>query len=321
MGQNEPVTARAVSTSLALAGTVAVGILTALQVRANGQLGLLIGDSNLAAAYSFTSGLVLITAITVAVPAGRRGLARLGHRVRAREIPWWMLAGGLAGAFTVTSQSIAAGIIGVSLFTVGFVAGQIVFGVVIDRIGYGPSGIVPVTMRRVLGAAVALVAVGISVTGPGLGGVPVWMLILPFAAGAGVAWQQATNGRLRQATDSALTATVVNFLGGTLALLVIASVRLAVSGAPQSWPAEPWSYLGGALGVGYILLSAALVRRTGVLLLVLGSVVGQLLAALVLDALWPAPASPGLLQEIVIAGIALVSVLIVALPWRRRARA
>jgi transporter family-2 protein len=76
-----------------------------------------------------------------------------------------MLAGGLAGAFTVSSQSITAGIIGVSLFTVGFVAGQIVFGVVIDRIGYGPSGVVPVTIRRVVGGAVALLAVGISVTG------------------------------------------------------------------------------------------------------------------------------------------------------------
>lgn len=309
------------ATVLALLGTVAVGALTALQVRANGQLGHRIDDSTVAAAFSFGSGLVIVAAVAVLVPAGRRGLRALGAGVRERSIPWWMLAGGFAGAFTVSSQSITAGLIGVSLFTVGFVAGQVVFGLVIDRVGYGPSGIVPVTMRRVIGGAVALVAVGISVAGGNLGGVPWWMLLLPFVSGGGVAWQQATNGRLRSATDSALTATFVNFLGGTLVLLVIAAVHVGVVGMPGTWPDDPWPYLGGALGVLYILLSAALVRRTGVLLLVLGSVVGQLIAALVVDSLWPAPASPGLAHELLIAGIALASVLIVVLPWRRGRRA
>ena len=36
--------------------------------------------------------------------------------------------------------------------------------------------------------------------------------------GAGIAWQQATNGRLRHRTGSALTATLVNFIGGTILL-------------------------------------------------------------------------------------------------------
>ena len=313
--QNEPVTSGRAATALGLLGTALVGALTALQVRANGQLGHRIDDSTLAAAFSFGSGLVLITVIAALTPAGRRGIRALRDGISAGGIRWWMLAGGLAGAFTVSSQSITAGIIGVSLFTVGFVAGQIVFGIVIDRVGYGPSGVVPVTIRRVIGGAVALLAVGISVTGGNLTGVPWWMLLLPFLAGGGVAWQQATNGRLRGATGSAIAATAVNFVGGTIALVLIAAVHVAVVGLPERWPSDPWPYAGGALGVGYILLSAALVRRTGVLLLVLGSVVGQLATALVLDAFWPAPASPGLGHEVLVALIAVASVAIVVVPW------
>lgn len=317
LGQNEPVTSGRAATAFGLLGTALVGALTALQVRANGQLGHRIDDSTLAAAFSFGSGLVLIAVIAALTPAGRRGLLALRDGVRAGSIRWWMLAGGLAGAFTVSSQSLTAGIIGVSLFTVGFVAGQIVFGILIDRIGYGPSGVVPVTVRRVTGGAVALVAVGISVTGGNLTGVPWWMLLLPLLSGGGVAWQQATNGRLRGATGSAMAATVVNFFGGTIVLVLIAAVHVVAVGLPTSWPSDPWPYLGGALGVGYILLSAALVRRTGVLLLVLGSVVGQLVTALVLDAIWPAPASPGLAREVLVALIALASVAIVVVPWSR----
>ena len=56
-----------------------------------------------------------------------------------------MLAGGAAGALTVATQGLAVGVIGVSLFTVGVVAGQAMNGLVLDRVGYGPAGVVAVT--------------------------------------------------------------------------------------------------------------------------------------------------------------------------------
>ena len=58
-------------------------------------------------------------------------------------------------------------------------------------------------------------------------------------------------------------------------------------------PAEAWLYVGGAVGVLYIFLSAALVAHTGVLLLGLGVVVGQLLTSIAIDALWPVASGPG----------------------------
>ncbi|MGZ8805447.1 MAG: DMT family transporter [Microbacterium sp.] len=302
---------------IALGGAVLVGVFTALQARVNGQLGSRLDDGLVAAAVSFGSGFVILIVLSAVVPAGRRGFSALVTGVRTRGIPWWMLAGGAAGALTVATQGIAVGIIGVSLFTVGVVAGQALSGLVLDRIGYGPAGVVAVTTPRLIGGALALVAVGIALTGDGLRGIPLWMLALPLLTGIGIAWQQATNGRLRQRVGTPLTATFVNFAGGTIILVVAAVVHVALVGPPEPFPVEAWLYTGGAIGVVYIFMSAALVAHTGVLLLGLGAVVGQLATSFALDALWPAPASPGFVQELAMVLVALLSVVVATVPWRR----
>jgi transporter family-2 protein len=304
----------------ALGGAVLVGVLTAVQARVNGQLGLRLDDGFVAAAISFGSGLVILLVLSSALPVGRRGARALADGIRSRSIPWWMLAGGAAGALTVATQGLAVGLIGVSLFTVGVVAGGAVSGLVLDRVGYGPAGVVAVTVPRVAGGALALGAVALSLVGEGAQSVPWWMLLLPFLAGAGIAWQQATNGRLRQRVGTPLTATLVNFIGGSAILVTAAFVHIAVVGAPEALPTEPWLYTGGALGVVYIFLSAALVAHTGVLLLGLGAVVGQLTTSLVIDAVWPTPASPGPMQGTAMVALALASVVIATTPWGRARR-
>jgi len=305
---------------IALGGAVLVGVFTALQARINGQLGARLDDGLVAAAVSFGSGLVILIVLSAALPAGRRGYTALIDGVRSRGIPWWMLAGGAAGALTVATQGIAVGIIGVSLFTVGVVAGQALCGLILDRVGYGPAGVVAVTVPRLIGGALALVAVGIALTGDGLSGIPLWMLVLPLLTGIGIAWQQATNGRLRQRVGTPLTATLVNFAGGTILLVLAAAIRVGIVGMPASFPAEAWLYFGGAIGVVYIFMSAALVAHTGVLLLGLGAVVGQLGMSFALDALWPAPASPGPVQELAMVLVALLSVVVATVPWGRLRR-
>jgi len=305
---------------LALAGAVLVGALTAIQARLNGQLGLRLDDGLVAAAISFGSGFAVLVVLSAVLPSGRRGVRALARGMRERTIPAWMLAGGLAGALTVATQGLAVAVIGVSLFTVGVVAGQTINGLALDRIGYGPAGVVAVTIPRVAGGVLALAAVGISLLGGVADQVPLWMLVLPVLAGLGIAWQQATNGRLRQRVGSPMTATLVNFGGGTVILVVAAAVHVAAAGPPAPLPEELWLYLGGVTGVVYIMLSAALVVHTGVLLLGLGSVAGQLVTAFALDAAWPAVAAPGWQIELLMVAVALGSVVVAAAPWRRRGR-
>ncbi len=309
------------SPGIAVVGAVLIGSLTALQARINGSLGAEIGDGILAGAISFGSGLVIMIVLTAVLPAGRAGFRRLIAGLGDRTVPVWMVLGGAAGAFTVASQGLAVATVGVALFTVGFVAGQTTGGLLLDRFGYGPGGVVPVTIRRVVGALLALAGVAVCLAGVRVGGIPLWMLIVPVIAGAGVAWQQGTNGRLRVRVQSPLAATLVNFAGGTAVLVVAVAVHIALVGAPRAAPTDPWLYLGGALGVVYIFLSSVIVQRTGVLVLGLGSVVGLLSTSVLLDALWPAPAAPSTGVAVLAASVAIAGVVVAAVPWRRSRRA
>ena len=179
---------------------------------------------------------------------------------------------------------------------------------------------VAITVPRLIGGLLALVAVGVSLQSDVLQRVQWWMLVMPVIAGAGIAWQQATNGRLRQRVGTPLTATLVNFFGGTVVLVIAAAVHVALVGAPAALPTEPWLYLGGVIGVTYIFMSAALVVHTGVLLLGLGTVAGQLVTAFALDALWPAAASPGWTTELLMVIVAGAGVVIAAAPGAARRR-
>lgn len=302
---------------VALGGAVAIGAMTAVQARINGVLGVRVDNGIVAGFLSFAVGLLALVVVIPCIPSARRGVGRLWRGVRGRTVPFWMLLGGACGALTVSTQGLTAGILGVSLFTVGVVAGQTLNGLVLDRIGFGPAGVVAVTPGRVLGGALALAAVAVSLSGDVLASAPLWMLLLPFAAGVGIAWQAATNGRLAQRVDSPLTATLMSFIAGTCVLLVAAAVSVAVRGMPAPLPTEPWLYLGGFLGFGYILLGALIVAHTGVLLMGLGSVLGQLVTSVAIDLLWPASAGPALWQLLVMVLVAVASV-VVAIPRRRR---
>lgn len=303
---------------LALVAAVLIGALTAVQARVNGQLGVSLDDGLLAALVSFAVGLVLVVIISVSTEQGRKGIRALGVGVRSGGIPIWMILGGVAGALTVATQTLTVAIIGVSLFTVGMVAGQAVCGLVVDRIGFGPAGVVAITVPRVAGGVLALIAIGVSLSGDVLANTPWWMLLLPFLSGIGVAWQQATNGRLRIKVGTPIVATLTNFVGGTTVLAIAAGISVLVKQQPVVFPSEPWLYLGGAMGLVYILMSVALVARTGVLLLGLASVVGQILASVLLDVIWPASSALAPVQATIMVTVALVSVVVATLPWRKR---
>ncbi|WP_221585868.1 DMT family transporter [Microbacterium sp. G2-8] len=312
--------ARAFALILGVGGAIAVGALTALQARLNGVLGTGLDDGFFAAAISFGSGFLILVVLALLLPSGRAGVRRLVDDVRAGRVPAWMLCGGAAGAFSVATQGLTVGVIGVALFSVGMIAGQTVNGLVLDRVGFSPAGVAPVTIGRLVGAVLVVAAVVVSLGGGVIGAVPAWMLVLPFLVGAGVAWQTATNGRLRLTIGSALTATLVNFAGGLGILVIAALISVGATGWPTAFPTEPWVYTGGALGVTYIFISAALTPRTGVLIMTLGSVLGMLTSSVVFDLIWrPAlPADPW--RQTAMVALALAGVATAVAPWHRLRR-
>lgn len=303
---------------LALVCAMICGAGVALQSRINGELGRRLDDGITAAVISFGSGLLILIVAMAIAPVGRRGLRRLVHALRGRELRWWYVLGGAAGAFLVMSQGVAAAVLGVALFTVAVVAGQTVSGLVLDRVGLGPGGRRPITPARLAGAVIALGAVTWAVSAQLGGGAPVWLLLLPLIAGLGMGWQQAVNGQVRVVARSALTATFVNFVVGTTVLLVLMAIDWGVRGLPNPLPADPWLYLGGAIGCVFIAAAALLVRITGVLLLGLATVAGQLVTALLLDLLAPSPGTHVAFSTIGGTLLALVAVAVASIRWGGR---
>jgi transporter family-2 protein len=303
---------------LAIIFAVACGGLTALQSRINGGLAGAIDDPHTAAVISFGSGLIILFIALALWRPGRRGLGRVVEALRDGRLAWWMVLGGLAGAWFVTTQGLSASVVGVALFTIAIVAGQTIGGVLFDLVGLGPGGRRPLTAPRVIGAVLALAAIVWAVSAQVARDVPILVMALPLVAGVGSAWQQAINGRVRSVAQSALTATVVNFAVGTAALIVVMVVHAASVGWPTSMPGQWWLYAGGALGCIFIAGQAVLVRIVGVLVLALCGVAGQLATALALDLL--APTTGAGVDAATIGGtvLALVAVAIASVRWSRR---
>ncbi|MFD6694342.1 MULTISPECIES: DMT family transporter [Micromonospora] len=297
----------------------ASGVMVAVQSRINGELGVRLADGIDAAVVSFGVGLLILLVLVPATPGGRRGLAALRGALRSGALRPWQCLGGVCGAFLVATQGLTIGALGVAVFTVAVVAGQSGSSLLVDRAGIGPAGRQPVTPNRLIGAVLTVLAVLLAV-GDRLGDPHALALaLLPLAAGVGIAWQQAVNGRVRAAAGSAMTATLVNFTVGTAALLVTFAVDLAVRGRPAgAFPDEPWLYLGGPLGIVFIALAAALVRFTGVLLLGLATIAGQIVGAVLLDLLLPTAASHPGLDTLLGAALTMVAVLVAAFGPTRR---
>ena len=303
--------------ALAVAGAVACGALVAAQSRINGELGHELGDGYLAAFISFGSGLVIMAVIAAVVPNTRRGVMTTLRGIRNREVPWWYILGGLSGALFVLSQGLTAALLGVALFTVATVTGQTLSGLLVDRRGIGSMHPKPVTGYRVAGAILAVVAVAFSVSPQLQAGIAAWVLVLPLAAGLGLGWQQAVNGQVREISGSPLAATFFNFLVGAIALGVVLGVHAAVTGLPGTLTAQPMLYVGGAIGIVFVAGYAIVVKYTGVLLLGLGAIAGQLAASLVFDLALPV-AGQALEWTTVVGTLAtLVAIGIASIPTKR----
>jgi transporter family-2 protein len=291
----------------------------ALQSRVNGELGAQIHDGFTAALVSFGVGLVIMLIVLAFMPSGRRGVGRLVTAVRTREIPFWHVLGGACGAFFVLTQGLTAAILGVALFSVGVVAGQTIGGLVVDRRGLGTMPARSLTIQRVVGSVLALGAAVLAASSDLSGSVPLWMLILPLLAGSIQALQQAVNGQVRQVSKSTVTTTLGNFVVGTVVLVVAFLIHSVSVGWPTRLPSEPWLYLGGAIGVVFIALSAAIVRALGVLLLSLATIAGQLVTSLVIDVIAPTSREGLALTTVLGTVLTLVAVAVAAIPRKAKA--
>jgi bacterial/archaeal transporter family-2 protein len=313
---------------------VAAGLAIPIQGRINGALGARLNDGIAAAVVSFTTGLILMTVVSLVLPRGRRGLAQILPALRERRFPPVYVIAGTIGAFFVFAQSFTVGLLGVALFTVATVTGQTLSGLLVDRLGIGPAGKKSVTGIRVLGTVLTIAAVAWAVSprfggagaggaaGPGGGADPAQLLLpvlLPVIAGFLMSFQQAMNGTATVHYGTPVAATLVNFISGATVLWMAWLIKLAVAGAGNGLPGDWWYYLGGPMGCAFIGLGALLVRSLGVLVTGLGMIAGQLLGSLGLDLVLPAPGTVVALPTVLGTVLTLGAIVLATLPWPRGA--
>ncbi len=302
---------------------VATGLFIPVQGRINGALGVVLGDGIGAAVVSFSTGLLVMTVISLALPKGRAGLARILPAVRERQFPPFYVMAGCIGAFFVFAQSFTVGLLGVALFTVAAVTGQTLSGLLVDRMGIGPAGKRPITGIRVLGSVLTVAAVAWAVSprfSAGESGLQLLVpVMLPLLAGFLMSFQQAMNGTATVHYGTPIAATLVNFIAGGALLWVAWLIKLAVAGSGNPLPAQWWYYLGGPLGCIFIGIGALLVRSLGVLVTGLGMIAGQLLGSLGLDLIVPVPGTVIALPTVLGTVLTLGAIILATLPWPRGA--
>ncbi|OYN91347.1 DMT family transporter [Parenemella sanctibonifatiensis] len=268
---------------------VLLGVLSASQARINGSLADRVGHGLIAATISFIVGLASLVVLAVVNRSGRAGAARIWRAVRERSVPWWAFTGGLCGATYILAQSMSVPLLGVAPFISAMVLGQVIGSMCLDAFGWLDLPRHPITTNRIIGAVVMVIAVLIVAWGKPLSVVAIALLALGVVSGIALSVQMAATGRLNVVSQEGIGPSLVNFLIGTAVLLVVSSVGVATGLVPfHTPPTDPtsiWLYVGGFVGVVYIMAVALFVRRVGAFVLTLGIVAGQLLGSLLWDTL------------------------------------
>jgi transporter family-2 protein len=266
------------------------GILISLQARANGELSLRLDNGLQAAFISFSSGLLLISIVSIFNPGIKDGIKKLKSAVKRKEIaPWTLFAGALGGAFVAVQTQIVP-LIGVAIYSVASIAGQSATSLFVDRIGLTGGGKKPISPRRIAAAIVTVLAVFVSVFDRiDAKNLSLIAVALAGLAGAIVGIQRAMNGLINEHSEQSFTTSLLNFIMGSSALGIVFLIAVAIGKVNfVALPAGPWwIYTGGTIGVIYIAFTSTIVQHLGVLTFTLFSTGGTLIGALLIDIVLP----------------------------------
>jgi len=132
-----------------------MGALLSLQPAINATMGRILGSPFLAASVSISISLVVVVALWLVW--GRS----TGQFAQFKFLPWWVLIGGIVGAVFVAGSIITAPVLGVALFFVCMVAGQLIGSTIIDQIGAFGLEVKPINTMKLLGLALVIVGAGL----------------------------------------------------------------------------------------------------------------------------------------------------------------
>lgn len=110
-----------------------------------------LGSPLLAASISILISLVFVTILWLSFGKGT------GEISQVKILPWWVIIGGIVGVIFVAGSVVVAPVLGVALFFVCVVAGQLIGSTLLDQFGVFGLTVKPLNMMKVVGISLVLI--------------------------------------------------------------------------------------------------------------------------------------------------------------------
>ena len=261
------------------------GASTPVQTAVNSALERSVKSPFAASFFSFVVGTVVAVVVAALTLRG-------GQLEAMKGAPWYAYCGGVCGLVALTSFIVLFPKIGGMETVLLPVFGQIVTALAIDSFGLFGMEKSPFTASDFAGMLLVMAGVILvvwrkedGVSGGNAAGKLPWR-ILGLVAGALIAMQSAMNGALTVRTGSPYLAAAYSFVTSTLLLFILVlCLRSALSGFKLCFTEKRpwWTSCGGFLGAFIVIAYAASVPYTGVGMLAVLSILGQLIASVCID--------------------------------------
>jgi transporter family-2 protein len=134
-----------------LFAALAIGACLSLQPPINAAMARTLGSPLLAAVVSIAISLAVVIPVWLTAGQGAGDLTQL------RALPWWVLLGGVIGVVFVAGSVVVAPVLGIALFFVCVVAGQLLGATLVDHFGAFGVAPKPVDLWKLVGIALVLV--------------------------------------------------------------------------------------------------------------------------------------------------------------------
>ncbi len=270
---------------------VAVGLQLALQAPINNRLGDRVGRLGAALVSNTVGSAILIVAFGVVLATGNVGGSEGPSGLL--NVPAWQLVGGFIGATWVAASAITVGRIGAGVVASAAITGQLIGSLAVDQFGLVGVEQETISVLRLAGAALlitgtALVArrtpvTAFASTGDGKGGGRhLGAMLAVFVTGLMMGFQHPLNGLLSE-TVGAFTSGLLNFVTGTVLLLVAVLLSGRAGRLTRVRGVEPRYLLGGLVGVVTVIASLSAVKVVGATALAAALITGQLCGSVALD--------------------------------------
>lgn len=247
------------------------------------QFGITLGHGIRSAMFNFLTGCLVFLPFFIALPEGTEALRGM------KKAPFYLYFAGPLGAIYVVGSILITPKIGLSLFFVMLVFGQLVVAMLFDHFGWMGFPVNRFGWLKLVGGALVIVGtIMLQVLGTDQSNdAAVHELIIyclcAIIAGAALPLQASLNKSMRDYVKGTVRSSWLSFTGGMIVLLVASAITISFTPL-QFEDFAWWSCLGGLIGVLYIGMSIVIPRFISLAAFFVFMVLGQLGCSLWFDA-------------------------------------